>query len=157
MVAIFQLDGSEDEEGNVTQQPLTIFVECFEKSDLRIEDQADLVRKYLDQYGDSYVVCDYGGGGAALIRELVYHGIMAVKADKSAGSVLAGIAEIQNQKIGYIGKNLEREYLAYQHQVNRVTGEVQPQPQDGNDHLMDALRYGYFKLGKADKLLHGTH
>jgi phage terminase large subunit len=47
----------------------------------------------------------------------------------------------------YCGKNLEREYLSYQWRKKR-TGEVLDEPQDGNDHALDALRYGIDDLSK---------
>ena len=53
--------------------------------------------------------------------------------------------------VGYVGADLEREYLSYQHRVKRGSGEVLPTPQDGNDHLLDALRYGWYVL-HADEM-----
>jgi len=55
--------------------------------------------------------------------------------------VKRGIDRAKQRRIFYIGKNLEREFLTYAWRKKRSTGEVLDVPQDGNDHLMDALRY----------------
>lgn len=126
-----------------------VFEECFEQNSLRVSEYADLVQTSVEARGDGLIICDYGGGGAALIRELESRGLMVMKADKSAGSVLAGISSVQDiQHVSYVGCDIEREYLAYTHRVSR-SGEVLPVPQDGDDHLLDALRYAWFILSSA--------
>lgn len=75
-----------------------------------------------------------------IIAEIKAQGFRIVGADKNAGSVLRGIDRVKQHQIAYDGKDLEREYLSYQWRTKR-TGEVLDEPQDGNDHLMDALRY----------------
>lgn len=75
-----------------------------------------------------------------IIAEIKAQGFRIVGADKNAGSVLRGIDRVKQHQIAYDGKDLEREYLSYQWRKKR-TGEVLDEPQDGNDHLMDALRY----------------
>ena len=75
-----------------------------------------------------------------IIAEIKAQGFRIVGADKNAGSVLRGIDRVKQHQIAYEGKDLEREYLSYQWRTKR-TGEVLDEPQDGNDHLMDALRY----------------
>ena len=74
-------------------------------------------------------------------------GYRIVGADKNAGSVLRGIDKVQQKHIIYEGKDLEREYLSYAWRKTRG-GEVLNEPQDGNDHLMDALRYAIDDLDK---------
>jgi len=80
----------------------------------------------------------------ATIREAGYR---IVPADKNAGSVMRGIDRVQQRQIIYEGKDLEREYLSYAWRKTR-TGERINEPQDGNDHLMDALRYAIDDLSK---------
>lgn len=75
-----------------------------------------------------------------IIAEIKAQGFQIVGADKSAGSVLRGIDRVKQAQIAYEGENLEREYLCYAWRKKR-TGETLDTPQDGNDHLMDALRY----------------
>ena len=133
-------------------QDMIIFEQVFEHGNLLNSQLTELIRLAVTERGDRPIICDYGGGGAALIEELQRAGLQAVNADKGAGSVLAGIDMVrQIPHVGYVGADLEREYLAYQHRVKRGSGEVLPTPQDGNDHLLDALRYGWYVL-HADEL-----
>ena len=80
----------------------------------------------------------------ATIREAGYR---IIPADKNAGSVMRGIDRVQQRQIIYDGKDLEREYLSYAWRKTRG-GQLQNEPQDGNDHLMDALRYAIDDLSK---------
>ena len=131
---------------------MIIFEQVFEHGNLLNSQLTELIRLAVSERGDRPIICDYGGGGAALIEELQRAGLQAVNADKGAGSVLAGIDMVrQIPHVGYVGADLEREYLAYQHRVKRGSGEVLPTPQDGNDHLLDALRYGWYVL-HADEM-----
>ena len=75
-----------------------------------------------------------------IIAEIKAQGFRIVGADKNAGSVLRGIDRVKQHQVAYDGKDLEREYLSYAWRTKR-TGETLDEPQDGNDHLMDALRY----------------
>lgn len=74
------------------------------------------------------------------IAEIRSNGFRIVGADKNAGSVLRGIERVSEKQIYYVGENLKREYLSYAWRKKR-TGEILDEPQDGNDHLLDALRY----------------
>lgn len=82
-----------------------------------------------------------------IIAEIKRAGFRIVGADKNAGSVKRGIDRVSQRQIVYCGKNLEREYLSYQWRKKR-TGEVLDEPQDGNDHALDACRYGIDDLSK---------
>lgn len=75
-----------------------------------------------------------------IIAEIQKAGYRCIGADKNAGSVLRGIDRVSQKQIVYYGMNLKREYLGYQWRKKR-SGEVLDEPQDGNDHLMDAVRY----------------
>lgn len=74
-------------------------------------------------------------------------GFRIVGADKNAGSVLRGIDKVKQRAIIYDGKDLEREYLSYAWRKTRG-GETLNEPQDGNDHLMDAMRYAIDDLSR---------
>lgn len=135
-----------------TSDGTIIFEQVFELANLLIRDQAELVKREIDNRGDAVIYCDYGGGGASLIAELHSMGLMAVNADKQAGSVLAGIEAVRSiPSVAYLGKDLEREYLGYQHRVKRGSGEILPEPKDGDDHLMDALRYAWYSAAREDR------
>lgn len=82
-----------------------------------------------------------------IIEEIRREGFRIVGADKNAGSVLRGIDRVKERQILYYGDNLRREYLSYAWRKKR-TGETIDEPQDGNDHLMDALRYAVDDLSK---------
>lgn len=81
------------------------------------------------------------------IAEIKANGYRIIGADKNAGSVIRGIDRVSEKQIEYCGDNLKREYLSYAWRKKR-TGEILDEPQDGNDHLMDALRYGIDDLSR---------
>ena len=82
-----------------------------------------------------------------IIAEIKANGFRCVGADKNAGSVKRGIDRVSQKQIVYNGDDLKREYLSYTWRKKR-TGEILDEPQDGNDHLMDALRYAIDDLSK---------
>lgn len=82
-----------------------------------------------------------------IIAEIKAKGYRIIGADKNAGSVKRGIDRVAQKQIKYCGKNLKKEYLSYAWRKKR-TGEILDEPQDGNDHLMDALRYAIDDLSK---------
>lgn len=82
-----------------------------------------------------------------IIAEIKNAGFRIVGADKNAGSVLRGIDRVSQRQILYYGQNLKREYLSYAWRKKRG-GEILDEPEDGNDHLMDALRYAVDDLSK---------
>lgn len=82
-----------------------------------------------------------------IIASIRAAGFRIVGADKNAGSVLRGIDRVKQRHIIYDGKDLEREYLSYAWRKTRG-GETLNEPQDGNDHLMDAMRYAIDDLSR---------
>jgi len=82
-----------------------------------------------------------------IISEIQKAGYRCIGADKNAGSVLRGINRVMERQIVYCGDNLKREYLSYAWRKKR-TGEILDEPQDGNDHIMDALRYAIDDMSK---------
>ena len=87
------------------------------------------------------------GARPEIIAEIKQAGYRIIAADKSPGSVLRGIDRVSQRQIVYMGENLKREYMSYAWRQKR-SGEIQDEPQDGNDHLMDALRYAIDDLSK---------
>ena len=75
-----------------------------------------------------------------IIAEIKAQGFRIVGADKNAGSVLRGIDRVKQEQIIYDGKDIEREYLSYAWRTKR-SGEVLDEPQDGQDHAVDSIRY----------------
>lgn len=82
-----------------------------------------------------------------IIAEIRSAGFRIVGADKNPGSVKRGIDRVSQKQIVYAGEDLKREYLSYAWRKKR-TGETLDEPEDGNDHLMDALRYAIDDLKK---------
>lgn len=75
-----------------------------------------------------------------IIAEIKAAGFRIIPCEKGAGSIKRGIDRVQEQQIIYAGSNLKREFYSYQWK-KRADGESTGEPQDGNDHIMDALRY----------------
>ena len=82
-----------------------------------------------------------------IIAEIKQAGFRCVGADKNPGSVKRGIDRVQQKQIKYCGHNLKKEYLSYAWRKKR-SGEILDEPQDGNDHLADSLRYAIDDLSK---------
>lgn len=82
-----------------------------------------------------------------IIAEIKSAGLRCIGADKNPGSVLRGIDRVSQRQIVYCGENLKREYLSYAWRTKR-SGEILDEPQDGNDHLLDATRYAIDDLSK---------
>ena len=101
--------------------------------------------RIVEQDGDALFVCD--SARPEIIEDMRRNGLRAIPCDKGKGSVLKGIDLVSQKKIHYRGKNLEREYLTYQWKKRR-TGEVLDEPQDGNDHALDAVRYAIMDIYK---------
>ena len=82
-----------------------------------------------------------------IIAEIRKEGFTIIGANKDAGSVLRGIDRVKQHRIYYRGNNLEKEFFTYAWRTKK-TGEVLDVPQDGNDHLLDALRYAVDDMSK---------
>ena len=82
-----------------------------------------------------------------IIAEIQKDGFRCIGADKNPGSVLRGIDRVAQRQIVYCGDNLKREYLSYAWRKKR-SGEILDEPEDGNDHLMDATRYAVDDLSR---------
>lgn len=90
-------------------------------------------------------VCD--NARPEIIAELVANGIRAIGCNKAPGEKMNGklynIELVKRRKVSYLSsdKALEREYLTYAWRVKKSSGEVLDEPQDGNDHALDAISY----------------
>lgn len=96
---------------------------------------------------DPSVLIVADGARPEIIAEIKNAGYRVIAADKNPGSVKRGIDRVQQRQIVYCGENLKREYLSYAWRKKR-SGEVLDEPQDGNDHLLDALRYAVDDLSR---------
>lgn len=82
-----------------------------------------------------------------IIAEIQKAGFRCIGADKNPGSVLRGIDRVAQRQIVYCGENLKREYLSYAWRKKR-SGEILDEPEDGNDHALDAIRYAVDDLSR---------
>lgn len=103
-----------------------------------------LVEK-LKEMDEGLFVCD--NARPEIIAELVANGIRAIGCNKTPGEKMNGkmynIELVKRRKVLYLASDtdLEREYLTYAWRKKKSTGEVLDEPEDGNDHAMDALAY----------------
>ena len=135
----------------------TALVAVYEMPDGKLGLVEKLYRKGLlgSQYGDilrrneveSNVLIVADSARPEIIAEIQKDGFRCIGADKNAGSVLRGIDRVAQRQIVYSGDNLKREYLSYAWRKKR-SGEVLDEPEDGNDHLMDAVRYAVDDLSR---------
>ena len=127
-----------------TETGQTIITQLIYESGLR----SDQYPQALERAGvDSTILIVADAARPEIIATIREAGYRIIPADKNAGSVMRGIDRVQQRQIIYDGKDLEREYLSYAWRKTR-TGETLNEPQDGNDHLMDALRYAIDDLSK---------
>lgn len=98
----------------------------------------------LKKLPDALFVCD--NARPEIIAEMQANGLRAIGSNKTAGEKMNGkrynIELVMRRKIHYLRTDteLEREYLTYAWRKKR-TGEIIDEPQDGNDHIMDAIAY----------------
>ena len=90
-------------------------------------------------------VCD--NARPEIIAELQANGIRAIGCNKTPGEKMNGklynIELVKRRKVLYTASStaLEREYLTYAWRTKKSTGERLDEPQDGNDHALDAVSY----------------
>lgn len=89
-------------------------------------------------------VCD--NSRPEIIAEMQANGIRAIGSDKTPGEKMNGkrynIDLVQRRKVHYLrqDKELEQEYLTYAWRKKK-DGRIIDEPEDGNDHIMDAIAY----------------
>ena len=93
---------------------------------------------------ESLFVCD--NSRPEIIAEMQANGIRAIGSDKTPGEKMNGkrynIDLVQRRRVHYLrqDKELEQEYLTYAWRKKR-DGRIIDEPEDGNDHIMDAIAY----------------
>ena len=103
------------------------------------------------QLPDGLFVCD--NARPEIIAEMQANGLRAIGCDKTAGEKMNGkrynIELVLRRKVYYLStdKELEREYLSYAWRKKK-TGEILDEPEDGNDHCMDAIAYAVRDLSR---------
>lgn len=111
----------------------------------------ELVEKMKDLQ-PALAVCD--NARPEIIAEMKRSGLRAIACDKTAGEKMNGkrynIELVQRRIIHYLksDQDLEKEYLSYAWRKKRSTGEWLDEPEDGNDHDLDALSYAVRDMAK---------
>lgn len=88
------------------------------------------------------------------IDELRSHGLNVLPTDKGKDSVRYGIQAVQDQPISVTSRSVEliKEYRNYLWLVDK-NGKILSEPQDFNNHYMDAVRYALQSLQKLSQPL----
>lgn len=95
-------------------------------------------------------VCD--SARPEIISDLASSGVRAIGVNKGPvgkqNSVMYGIDLVKRRKVSYTrsSKNLEREYLTYAWRKKKSTGETLDEPEDANNHILDATRYALMDM-----------
>lgn len=91
------------------------------------------------------------------IDEIKMYGINILPAIKGTGSINAGIAFVQEQKISFTKRstNLKYEYDNYAWLEDKE-GKTLNKPKPGDDHLCDALRYALSAITKPNEYTTGV-
>ena len=86
------------------------------------------------------------------IDEIKSYGLTILPSQKGQGSVNQGIQYVQEQRISITSTslNLIKEYRNYMWKADK-DGKILNEPEDGNNHLMDAGRYGMESLRPPKK------
>lgn len=96
------------------------------------------------------MVCD--SARPEIISDMTSNGIRAIGVNKGPvgkqNSVMYGIDLLKRRKVAYTrsSKNLEREYLTYAWRKKKSTGETLDEPEDANNHILDAARYAMMDM-----------
>lgn len=104
----------------------------------------ELIEK-MKKLPPTLAVCD--NARPEIIAEMQRSGLRAIACDKTAGEKMNGkrynIELVQRRIVHYLktDQDLEKEYLGYAWRKKRSTGEYLDEPEDGNDHDLDALSY----------------
>lgn len=99
----------------------------------------------LKEFPEGLFVCD--SARPEIIAEMQANGLRAIACNKQPGEKMNGkiynIELVKRRKVHYLAqdKPLEREYLTYAWRKKKSTGESMDEPEDGNDHAMDAIAY----------------
>lgn len=127
------------------QKKIYVFQE-FYQGGISFERLANEVKSRI---GDEYVTCDCAG--KQWIIELCRLGVKAIPSRKGSGSKQYGIQWLQGYDIivDYRCKNFIKEISSYRWSTDKF-GNPTDIPIDGNDHLLDALRYA------SEPIQHGT-
>jgi phage terminase large subunit len=104
----------------------------------------------LKSYKEALVIAD--SAEPKSIDEIRAYGVNITGADKGKHSVRQGIQLIQDQPISYTKQsvNLIKEYRNYMWMSDK-NGKILNEPEDLNNHCLDAVRYALTTLGRLEQ------
>lgn len=93
------------------------------------------------------------------IDEVRLHGVTILPCQKGTGSVNRGIGWVQQQRISVTQRstNLIKEYKGYLWLTDKKDGKILNNPQDFNNHAMDALRYAIASIKDPNQIAARVH
>lgn len=93
------------------------------------------------------------------IDEVRLHGVTILPCQKGTGSVNRGIGWVQQQRISVTQRstNLIKEYKGYLWLTDKKDGKILNNPQDFNNHAMDALRYAIASIKDPNQITARVH
>lgn len=86
------------------------------------------------------VICD--AARSDKIWELQNAGINAMGSKNVEKLIIPGIELLQEYSIFVKGENVENEFKTYKWAVDKISGKPTGKPEDANNHIIDAVRYG---------------
>lgn len=86
------------------------------------------------------VICD--AARSDKIFELQNAGINAMGSKNVEKLIIPGIETLQEYSIFVKGENAENEFKTYKWATDKITGKPTGKPEDANNHIIDAVRYG---------------
>lgn len=86
------------------------------------------------------VICD--AARSDKIFELQNVGINAMSSKNVEKLIIPGIEKLQEYDIFVNGENVEDEFRTYKWAIDKITGRPTGKPEDANNHIIDACRYG---------------
>lgn len=101
---------------------------------------ADLINNQ-PTFSETLVIAD--SAEPKSIDEIKLYGVNILPAVKGTGSIYTGIAFVQQQQISVTKRsiNVIKEYRNYLWKTDPKTGKMLQDPEEGNDHALDAVRY----------------
>lgn len=118
-----------------------IFDEILYRKGMLNKDIADFMKNQLD----SLIVAD--SAEPKSIAELNTYGLRVVKSKKGKDSIRFGIATVQQQRCSITKRSVHglKEYRGFMWKTDD-NGKILQVPEPGNDHFLDAVRYGIKNL-----------
>lgn len=120
--------------------------QCYQKRMMN-----DAIAEFIRNLEEPQVLVKGDSAEPKSIDELRSYGVNVLPASKGPGSISQGIRFVQGQRISVTSRsvNLIKEYRNYNFVVDK-NGVQTANPEEGFDHHMDGIRYGFEGLGPVE-------